>query len=315
VACDPPAIRVGTRGSALALWQTDHVIARVRETVPGALVERVVMSTLGDRVLDVPLARIGDKGLFTRELEDSLRSGAIDLAVHSLKDLPTSDADGLAVGAVLEREDARDALVSPTGLTLQTLPEGAVIGTSSLRRRAQLLALRPDLRIEDLRGNVPTRIAKVERGDYDAAVMAHAGLLRLGLTTHVTWPFAPDEMLPAVGQGALAVQCRRGDAALGHVLAALDHRDTRLATAAERALLAALDGGCQVPIAALGTLSNSVLHLRAVVASLDGREVIRDELRGEAADEPAAATLGRRLAVRLIESGAATLVARARAAR
>ncbi|MFB3853873.1 MAG: hydroxymethylbilane synthase [Vicinamibacterales bacterium] len=304
--------RVGTRGSALALWQTDNVIARLLEIAPGATVNRVVLSTLGDRVSDRPLPRIGDKGLFTRDLEDALRRGTIDLAVHSLKDVPTAEPDGLQIGAVLRREDPRDVVVSPRGFTMRTLPQGAIVGTSSLRRRSQLLSLRPDLRVRDIRGNVPTRLARLERGEYDAAVMAHAGLLRLDLTHQVTEVLDVDQMLPAVGQGALAVQCRRLDRAVAQVLAFLDDGPTRVATAAERALLAALEGGCHAPVAAYATLEGPVLRLRALVASVDGTEVLRDELSGESLDAEAATALGRRLAERLVASGASRVIARAR---
>ncbi len=311
---DTATLRVGTRGSALALWQADHVIARLRDARPDLEIERVVLSTLGDRVLDQSISRIGDKGIFTRELEDALRRGAIHLAVHSLKDLPTDDPEDLEIVAVLERGDRRDAVVSPRGFTLATLPIGAAVGTSSLRRRAQVLARRPDLTVRDLRGNVPTRIDKLQAGHSDAAVMAHAGLVRLGLTDHVTQVLENDEMLPAAGQGAVAVQGRRDDRALQDLAAILDHRETRLTTRAERSVLDTLGGGCLVPIAASATFEPSGLRLRALVASLDGRDVVADEVVVAITDDLSAAAAGASLAHRLLDKGAGAVLARARRA-
>jgi hydroxymethylbilane synthase len=307
-------LRVGTRGSALALWQTDHVVARMRAAVSAPDVERVVLTTTGDRVLDTPLARIGEKGLFTAELEAALRSGEIDLAVHSLKDLPTAAPDGLVIGAILEREDPRDALVAPAETTLASLRRGAVVGTSSLRRRAQLLALRPDLRVLDLRGNVPTRIEKLLRGDYDAVVLARAGLVRLGLTEHIAAVISPDLMLPAVGQGAIAVQMRADDPVTGAAISALDHGPTRLATAAERALLAELEGGCQVPLGALARLDGPTLTMDAVVADLDGRDIVRQNGRASVENTAAAERLGREVAARIIQQGGRAILERVRTA-
>ena len=223
MASDTLRLRVGTRASRLALWQTDHVIDRLRQQRPGLEVERVPITTLGDRVTTVALSKIGDKGIFTRELEEGLRTGAIDLAVHSLKDLPTEPPADLAIGAILERDDPRDVLVAGSGATLASLPAGARIGTSSLRRRAQLAATRPDLEIVDIRGNVPTRLEKVWRGDVDAVLLAFAGLRRLGLESHVSEILDPVEMLPAPGQGALAVQMRNDDDRLATLLASLEH--------------------------------------------------------------------------------------------
>jgi hydroxymethylbilane synthase len=308
------ALRVGTRGSRLALWQTDHVAARLEAQNPGLRVERVVLKTVGDRVLDQALSRIGDKGLFTRELEEALRSGAADIAVHSLKDLPTADAPGLMLGAVLEREDPRDALIGPPGLRFAALPRGSRLGTSSLRRRAQLLALRPDFVVLDLRGNVPTRVEKVLRGDYAAAVLAYAGVKRLGLEAHVCEVLEPDALLPAVGQGAIAVQRRRDDDRVAALIAGLDHRPTRLATAAERALLARLEGGCQVPIGALAELRGEELELRGLIAALDGVRRASGRVAGPARDEAAAAALGVRLAERLLGEGGDAILASLREA-
>jgi hydroxymethylbilane synthase len=269
----------------------------------------VPISTVGDRVTDVPLPRLGDKGVFTRELEDGLRDGTIDLAVHSLKDLPTEQPDGLALAAVLERDDPRDALVAVAPVTLETLARGARVGTSSLRRRAQLLACRPDLDVRDLRGNVPTRVARVTGGALDAAVLAMAGLNRLDMRTHVVHVFEPREMLPAPGQGAMAVQVRAGDRRTLELLSPLDHDATRLCTTAERALLGQLEGGCQVPVGALATFDgDGHICLEGLVASLDGASVVRGTLSARANDDGAAVELGRSLAARLIADGAGEIL-------
>lgn len=307
-------IRIGTRGSRLALWQADHVAARLAKAHPGLEPKRVVIRTTGDRVLDTALSRIGDKGLFTRELESALHEERIDVAVHSLKDLPTDMPGGLGIAAVLEREDPRDALVARDGLELAALPAGSRVGTSSLRRRAQLLALRPDLEIADLRGNVPTRIEKVQRGDVTAAVLARAGLVRLGLEGHVSQVLEPEQVLSAVGQGAVAVQSRAEDADTRRLLAPLDHGLTRLAVTAERSLLARLEGGCQVPVGALATIDGQRTRLRAIVASVDGRDVVRGEESAETPDLASAEALGVRLAERLLEDGADEILTRTRAA-
>jgi hydroxymethylbilane synthase len=313
VAPEPGALRVGTRGSRLALWQADHVAARLRAAHPGLAVERVVISTTGDRVVDVALSKVGDKGLFTRELEEALRAGEIDVAVHSLKDLPTEMPDGLTLGAILEREDPRDALVGPAR-GIATLPPGARVGTSSLRRRAQLLAQRPDLQVVDLRGNVPTRLAKRERGDCDVVVLALAGLRRLGLEEEVAVILSPDELLPAPGQGAVAVQSRGDDAGVASLLASIDHATTRLTVAAERGLLARLEGGCQVPVGALAQPVAGRVRLRGVVAEIDGSVVVRGVLEDDVADAAAAQQLGERLADQLLGSGAREILARVRVA-
>jgi hydroxymethylbilane synthase len=297
-------LRVGTRASRLALWQADHVVSELRRHWPALKIEPVPITTLGDRVTTVALSRIGDKGIFTRELEDGLRSGAIDLAVHSLKDLPTELPADLEIGAILEREDPRDALVAALETTMATLPAGAQVGTSSLRRRAQLAAARPDLRIVDIRGNVPTRLEKFRQGEVDAVVLALAGLKRLGLESHVSEVLDPEDLLPAPGQGALAVQIRRGDDRPGRLLAPLDHGPTRLATTTERALLGFLEGGCQVPIGALGQFDGSTLLLRAVVASPDGREVVKRRATGRVVSLQHALDLGEALGRDLLDAGA-----------
>ena len=308
-------LRAGTRSSRLAVWQTDLVTTRLRQAWPGLSVERVLITTLGDRIPDVPLPRLGGKGVFTRELEDALRAGTIDLAVHSLKDLPTAVPDGLAIGAILEREDPRDALVAASPVTIDTLPAGARVGTSSVRRRAQLLARRPDLDVRDLRGNVPTRVDRVLAGDLDAAILAVAGLTRLGLTAHIAEVLGTDLMLPAPGQGALAVQVRVDDERTGSLIALLDDGNTRLATTAERSLLAELEGGCQAPVGALATFTSSgIMRLEGLVIDLDGRDALRHMVEAPVTDRAAASALGQAVAAGLRAGGAPAILARARQA-
>jgi hydroxymethylbilane synthase len=308
------SVRVGSRASRLARWQTDHVIARLESAWPGLACERVLIRTLGDRVTDVPLPRIGDRGLFTKEIEDGLRSATIDVAVHSLKDLPTDMPPWLALGAVLVREDPRDALVSATGATLADLARGARVGTSSIRRRAQLLARRPDLQMVDIRGNVPTRLEKVTSGAYDASLLALAGLRRLGLEASVTEVLDPDVMLPAPGQGALAVQVRSDDRRVIDLVARLDDAPTRLATACERGVLGALEGGCQAPVGTWTSWSGRTLRLDAIVASFDGRTVVRASESASVEQETDALALASRVASVLREAGAADIIAACRAA-
>ncbi len=276
-------LTIGTRGSALARWQTEWVLARLCEAWPGLDCQTRLFTTSGDRNLDKPLPEIGGKGLFTEELENALRSSEIDLAVHSLKDLPIDDAPGLTLGAIPTREDARDVLISRNGWTLEALPSGARVGTSSLRRSAQLLAARPDLTLLPLRGNVDTRIRKVLRGEYDAIVLAAAGVLRLSLSEHITEYLPYDVMLPAPGQAALAVQCRADDAVTLGLLLAIDDAGARSAVTAERAFLNALGGGCSAPVAAYAQ-SNlprmreayaSHIQMTGLVAFPAGRPVIR----------------------------------------
>ncbi len=289
-----------TRPSALARWQTQWVIQALEAAHPGLTCQEEVIVTHGDRVLDKPLPEIGGKGLFTQELEAALLNGRVDAAVHSLKDLPTEMPPGLTVGAIPQRAEVRDALVSAQGYTLETLPQAAVVGTSSLRRAAQLLAVRPDLQIRPLRGNVDTRVRKAMEGQYDAVVLAGAGLTRLGLTEHVSQWLPLEVMLPAPGQGALAVQCRVDDETTLALLAALDDPATRAAVDAERAFLSALGGGCAVPVAAYAKpLPEGKMRLRGFVGSPTGKGFWRDEAVG---DEPHA--LGRTLAEMAIEGGA-----------
>jgi hydroxymethylbilane synthase len=296
-----------TRPSALARWQTQWVIGALKQLHSDLVCEEIVMTTQGDRILDKPLPEIGGKGLFTQELERELLSGTVHCAVHSLKDLPVENADGLAIGCVPERAEVRDALISKNGFTLATLPEGALVGTSSLRRAAQLLAIRSDLRIESLRGNVDTRLQKALDGMYDAILLAGAGLTRLGLDSHVTQWLSLDRMLPAPGQGALAVQCRSDDQTTLNLLAVLEDPSTRRAVTAERAFLSGLDGGCAVPVAAYAQVlheQSSTIALTGLVLSPDGSKAIK--MRGEGAD---ASKLGHDLAQEAISQGAADILA------
>ncbi len=256
-----PVLRLGTRGGDLATWQASEVARLIVAAHPGTAVDIRVIRTAGDREASTPVARIGGTGIFTREIEAALQEGAIDIAVHSLKDLPTRLADGLALAAIPERADPRDVLVAAPGSRLEYLPPGARIGTSSMRRRSQLLARHPHLSMLDIRGNVPTRLAKLDRGEFDALVLARAGLLRLGLDSRAAEVIEPDVVLPAPGQGALAVESRADDERVLALLQAIDHAPTRLATCAERALLARVEGGCQAPVGALGTWSDDVLSL------------------------------------------------------
>jgi hydroxymethylbilane synthase len=305
-------LRIATRGSELALWQARWVRDAIRAT-GAAEPEIVTVRTTGDRILDVPLAKIGDKGLFTKELDAALLAGDADLAVHSLKDVPTRLPQGLEIVAVSAREDPRDVLLLRPGLTggLADLAAGARVGTSSLRRRAQLRALRPDVHVLDLRGNLNTRLARLDAGDYDGIVLAAAGVHRLGWSGRVAEYVTADGWLPAVGQGALAVVARTGDARTTAAVAALHHPATAAATTAERALLRALEGGCQIPIGALAEVSaDGKLTLRGLVADLDGDPVLRVEETGTVDD---AAAIGRRAADGLLAQGAGEVLARIRA--
>lgn len=305
-------LRIGTRGSALARWQSEHVAERLRALDPTREVELVVIHTQGDKILDVPLARIGDRGLFVKEIEEALLRGEVDLAVHSLKDMPTAQPEGLVLAAISERHDPRDSVVSRHGGGLAALPPGAVVGTSSLRRRAQLMAAYPRLEFRDVRGNVNTRLAKLDAGDYDALIMAKAGLERLGLEGRITEVLGFEICLPAVGQGALAVETREADAETrGLVERAIADPATTACTRAERALLAALEGGCQVPIAAHAVPEGDGLALSALVASLDGSVLKRCVRVGPMGDPEA---LGRAAAADLLAQGAAAILDDVRAA-
>lgn len=307
-------IRIASRGSELALWQSRAVEAALRAADPSVRTGIQVVKTLGDRILDVPLAKIGDKGLFTKELDHALLNGDADLAVHSLKDVPTGLPEGLVVAAVTAREDPRDVVLVRQGMTLGSLadlPAGARIGTSSLRRRAQLHAARSDVEVLDVRGNLNTRLAKLDAGQYDAIILAAAGVLRLGWADRIACFLDPETWLPAVGQGALAVVTRVDDATTRQRLAVIHDAVTAACTTAERALLRSLEGGCQVPIGALARASDDgeAVTLHALVADLDGSTVLRAEDSGPV-DE--ARELGLRLAARMSEMGAGDILARIR---
>lgn len=292
-------LRIGSRGSQLALWQAHHVADALRGH--GHTVEVQIIKTTGDKITDVALAKVGTKGMFTKEIEEALTENQIDLAVHSLKDLPTELMPGYEIAAVLEREDARDAFVSEKFDSVQALPPNARVGTSSLRRQAQLMAMRNDLRISPLRGNVDTRLKKLESGEYDAVILAQSGLNRLGRTELVRERIDPMTMCPAAGQGALAIEIRADDRALRQSLQFLEHAPTRTAVACERAVLNALGGGCQVPIGVHAVQAGNVLRVQAVVASPDGKKVIRLSLEGDAAQP---AHVGEELGRELLQAGA-----------
>lgn len=302
----PGPLRIVTRKSKLARWQTDFVASRLREAHPGIAIEIVEVVTTGDQVRDRALAEIGERGLFTKELERVLLDRGADLAVHSLKDMETALPDGLALLAVPERADPRDAWVSRSGAGLSELPPGSRIGTSSIRRRAQILALRRDLAFANMRGNVPTRLDKLARGEdgIEATILARAGLERLGLLHRMTSLFEPDSILPAVGQGALGIEGPSDDHRLRDLLAALEHRPTRLAVTAERAFLRRLHGGCQVPAGALARVAGDRLTIDGIVCALDGGASYRDRTQGTAAGEKEAEAAGIRLAETLIARGA-----------
>jgi hydroxymethylbilane synthase len=294
-------LRIATRESPLALWQAEHVAALLRQAHPGLEVELVGMTTQGDRILDAPLAKVGGKGLFVKELEQSMLAGRTDIAVHSMKDVPVELPPGLHLPVILEREVPYDAFVSPKYASFDELPRGAVLGTSSMRRQAQLQALRPDLRIVSLRGNVGTRLRRLDEGEYDAIILACAGLIRLGLGDRIRQTLPPTICIPAIGQGAIGIECRSDDERVNALISVLDHAATHVCVAAERALNTRLEGGCQVPIAAHATLSGDRVHLSAMVGQPDGSEIIRVE--GEAGRADAEA-LGTRLAEDLLARGA-----------
>jgi hydroxymethylbilane synthase len=298
-------LRLGTRGSKLALWQADYVSRELCRAVPDLIVEIIIIKTKGDKVLDVALSKIGDKGLFTREIENELLAGKIDLAVHSLKDLPSILASGLILGGVLQREDPRDVLISHQGYTINSLPPGARVGTSSLRRIAQLKALRPDLNMVDLRGNVETRIRKMEAEGLDGIILAYAGVKRLGFVGSISEIISADLVLPAVGQGAVAVEIRADDYETGESVSAINDPDSFTETLAERAFLATLEGGCQVPIASLARIKGQEIQMEGLVTSLDGQRVIRGEMAGNAQN---AEQIGRKLALSLLDKGAGIIL-------
>ena len=305
------SLRLGTRGSALAMWQARHVAALIGSQPGAPRVELIQIRTEGDVRTDVPLWAVGGRAFFTKEIDRALLTAEVDIAVHSLKDLSTVLEDGITLAAALTREDPRDALVSRDGLPLRELPKGARVGTSSLRRRAFLARARPDVQQLELRGNVPTRIERLRKGDYDAIILAAAGLRRLGLEGNVSEHLSAEVFPPAVSQGVIGVCARTSDAEAQRWLKALDDPDARFASTAERALLRRLEGGCQVPLGALGTLSGTSLHLHAAVCALDGSRMLAAQGQAAATLENAA-NLGQKLADELLSKGAGELIAHER---
>lgn len=294
-------LRIATRQSPLALWQAYYVRDHLQAHWPDLTVELVPMVTRGDVLLDTPLAKVGGKGLFVKELELALLDGRADIAVHSMKDVPVAFPDGLGLVTICEREDPRDAFVSPKYARLEDLPEGSIVGTSSLRRQCQLREIRPDLIVRDLRGNVGTRLAKLDNGDYDAIILAAAGLKRLELEERIRYALPPEQSLPAVGQGAVGIECRLNDVQTQALLAPLNDIDTATRVSAERAMNTRLEGGCQVPIGSYSELNGDEIWLRALVGKPDGTLIIRGERRGPRAK---AAELGVSLAEELLKRGA-----------
>ena len=296
-------IRIATRKSALALWQAEYVKARLEQAHPGLKVSLVPMVSRGDKLLDAPLAKIGGKGLFVKELETALLENEADIAVHSMKDVPMDFPEGLGLFCICEREDPRDAFVSNTYDSLDALPPGSVVGTSSLRRQAQLLARRPDLKIHFLRGNVNTRLAKLDAGEYDAIILAAAGLIRLGFEARIRASISVDDSLPAGGQGAVGIECRTANAEIHALLAPLHHAETAARVTAERALNKRLNGGCQVPIACYALREGEQLWLRGLVGQPDGGLLLRAEGRGSDAE-----ALGVQVAEQLLAQGAEAIL-------
>lgn len=297
---------IGTRQSLLALWQSNHIASLLRKQYPDCQVTLKKIVTKGDRILDVPLAQIGGKGLFTKEIETELLDGTVDLAVHSLKDMPTVLPEGLCLTAITTRANVGDAFVSNKYASFSELPQGAVLGTSSLRRKAQLLAVRPDLKIVDLRGNVDTRLRKLDEGQMDAIILAAAGLERLGHADCIREIIPTTVCLPAVGQGALAIECRSDNKEVREMLAFLNDLSTKQATDAERAFLGLIEGGCQVPIGVHAEVENDNVKIEAVIASLDGSKVLRNNITGPAVN---AADLGRKLGQQMLAEGGEQILA------
>ncbi len=298
-------IKIGTRGSQLALWQANWVKSELEARHPGTTVDLLIIKTKGDKILDVPLARVGGKGLFVKEIEEAILDGRVDLAVHSMKDMPAEIPSGLTIGAVPRREVPNDILISKNDTPLDQLPQGARVGTSSLRRSAQLKNVRPDLTIVPLRGNLDTRIKKLHREDLDAIVLAAAGVRRLGLADQISEALSVTTMLPAVGQGALCIETRTDDPAIAALVAPLEHPDTRIAVTAERAFLHRLEGGCQVPIAGHAVVAGDEVTLTGLVADVDGKRVIRHRMT---AATRRAAAVGVELAGNLLQQGADRLL-------
>jgi len=299
-------IRIATRKSPLALWQAEHVAAELKRHHPGLLVEIVGMSTKGDRILDTPLAKIGGKGLFIKELEEGLLNGRADIAVHSMKDMPPELPPGLHLPVIMKREDPCDAFISNQYSRIEELPPGAHVGTASLRRQCQLLARRPDLKISVLRGNVNTRLAKLDAGEYDAIILAVSGLKRLGLSARIRSIISAEESLPAVGQGALGIECRIGDERGLRLIEPLRHQTSQTRVSAERAMSGRLQGSCQVPLGAYALIEDGELYLRGLIGTPDGKEILRGEIRGELAQAEA---LGAKLGDELLARGGDRILA------
>ncbi|MDO6445254.1 hydroxymethylbilane synthase [Colwellia sp. 1_MG-2023] len=294
-------VRIATRKSALALWQAEYVKAKLEHFHPDILVELVPMTTKGDVILDTPLAKVGGKGLFVKELEIAMLENRADIAVHSMKDVPVEFPEGLGLEVICPREDPRDAFISNTINSFAELPQGAIVGTSSLRRQCQIKALRPDLDIRDLRGNVNTRLAKLDNGEYDAIILAAAGMIRLKMPERIQEFIEPEVMLPANGQGAVGIECRTHDDTIKALLAPLGCETTRIRVLAERAMNRALEGGCQVPIGSYAVIENKQVYLRGLVGAVDGSKIITDNVTG-ATDN--AEQLGLTLAEKLLAQGA-----------
>ncbi|BAX51537.1 Porphobilinogen deaminase [Photobacterium damselae subsp. piscicida] len=300
-------IRIATRKSPLAMWQAEFVKAELEKAHPGLVVELVPMVTKGDVVLDTPLAKVGGKGLFVKELEVAMLEGRADIAVHSMKDVPVEFPQGLGLVTICEREDPRDAFVSNRYNSLEELPQGSIVGTSSLRRQCQLRSQRPDLIVKDLRGNVNTRLRKLDDGEYDAIILACAGLKRLKMDARIRAAIAPETSLPAVGQGAVGIECRLDDTRVRDLLAALNHQETATRVLCERAMNNRLQGGCQVPIGSYAELQGDQIWLRALVGEPDGSQIVRGEISGSANDAEA---LGTQLAEQLLADGAKPILER-----
>lgn len=300
-------LRIATRSSPLALWQAEEVARRLKLLYPDLKVSLVLMKTRGDKMLDAPLAKIGGKGLFVKELEAGILEGRADIAVHSMKDVPITFPQGLELGLIMEREDPRDAFVSNHFDSLASMPAGKLVGTSSLRRQTQIRQRYPHLKIDWLRGNVNTRLRKLDDGEYDAIILASAGLLRLGFAQRIKLALEPEECLPAIGQGAVGIEVRSDDTAVKELLAPLAHAETTSRIAAERAMNEALNGGCQVPIAGYAVLTDGQIYLRGLVGEPDGSRILRAEITGSVEH---AASLGKRLAEDLLAQGAGDILAR-----
>ncbi|MBV2121310.1 MAG: hydroxymethylbilane synthase [Candidatus Thiodiazotropha sp. (ex Ctena orbiculata)] len=298
-------IRIATRKSPLAMWQAEHVAAELKKAHPGLQVELLGMSTQGDKILDTPLAKIGGKGLFIKELEQGLMADEADIAVHSMKDVPVELPPGLHLAVIMSREDPRDAFVSNNYQNLDQLPQGACVGTSSLRRQSQLAEQRPDLKIKSLRGNVNTRLRKLDDGEYDAIILAAAGLIRLGFEARITALIGAEQSLPAIGQGAVGIECRVDDRRVNELIAPLHHQETATCVMAERAMNQRLNGGCQVPIAGYAMLESGNLWLRGLVGEPDGSKIIRGEVEGSVEE---AEVMGVGLAERLLDWGADSIL-------